>query len=96
MTQPDPADSITPTEIEHSIDEVWIGGELQQRYNFLDYHFTQSGAYLRARAYLDQMDRVALFGPFEGRQILEPAVAPEALNAVLDYLHRRYRRVERR
>ena len=96
MPHADPADPVTPTDIEHSIDEIWIDGTLQQRYNFLDYHFSHAGAYLRARAYLEHMDRVTLFGPFEDRQSIRSVAAPEALEAVLDYLHRRYRRVERR
>ena len=51
-------DLIVPTQIEHSIDEIWVEGQLEQYYNFLDYHFEQAGAYIRAGTYLDDVRTV--------------------------------------
>lgn len=59
-------DAITPVQIEHSIDEVWNGNKLEQHYNYLDYHFEEGGACMRARVYLDDPRTALLFGPFDG------------------------------
>jgi hypothetical protein len=93
----DDEDPVTPTSIEHKIDDVYgeDGKQLEQTYNFLDYHFELNGTYLRARAYLDEMQNVTLFGPFEGRGNLRKITAPEAEAAVIAYLSRRYSRVNR-
>ncbi|MEW6435851.1 MAG: hypothetical protein AB1508_01620 [Pseudomonadota bacterium] len=94
----DDEDQVTPTSIEHKIDDVYGGADgqrLEQRYNFLDYHFELNGAYLRARAYLDEIQNVTLFGPFESRDNLRKIAAPEAERAVVAYLARRYSRVAR-
>ncbi|SDO06238.1 hypothetical protein SAMN05216360_11485 [Methylobacterium phyllostachyos] len=63
-------DPIAPVAIEHSIDEIWLEGRLQQSYNFFDYHFEQEGAYCRARSYADAMDKVVVRGPFATRREL--------------------------
>jgi len=94
----DDGDPVTPTSIEHKIDDVYGGADgkqLEQTYNFLDYHFELNGAYLRARAYLDEMQNVTLFGPFEGRGNLRKISAPEVETAVIAYLARRYSKVGR-
>jgi hypothetical protein len=93
--QSDTLDPITPANIEHSIDEVWNGEKLEQRYNFLDYHFEIGGAYLRARAYVDEMHEVTLAGPFEREGSIQRVDAPEAEKAVLLYLRRRFPEVHR-
>jgi len=87
-------DPITP-KIEHAVEEIWSGGSLMERYNFLDYHFEQDGAYLRARAYLDDTQEVTLYGPFQKGGPGTKIVAPEAEQAALAYLERRYPVVER-
>ena len=89
-------DVITPVQIEHSIDEVWDGDELQQYYNYLDYHFEEGGAYLRARVYLDDPRTALLFGPFESRQSIRAITAPNVREAVEAYLGRRFLKVVQR
>jgi hypothetical protein len=94
----DDGDPVAPTSIEHKIDDVYGGADgrrLEQTYNFLDYHFELNGAYLRARAYLDEIQNVTLFGPFEARGNLRKITAPEAERVVIAYLSRRYSRVAR-
>jgi len=92
------SDAVVPTEIEHNIDEIW-GGEkadqLEQYYNFLDYHFELDGVYFRARAYLDEIEIAVLFGPFERRGSINKVADPKAEDAVLAYLRRRFRDVRR-
>jgi len=84
---PDDIDVVVPTEIEHKVEQ------LEQRYNFIDYHFTLDGVYLRARAYLDNIEVVTVFGPFERRGSIKHIDAPNAKNAVLAYLSRRFRTI---
>ncbi|ODU69360.1 MAG: hypothetical protein ABT11_12740 [Novosphingobium sp. SCN 66-18] len=91
-----PDDAITPVQIEHSIDEVWIGEELDQYYNYLDYHFEEGGIYLRARVYLDDPRTATLFGPFESRQSSKVVTAPSIREAVEAYLGRRFHKVVQR
>ena len=86
-------DMITPVQIEHSIDEVWNGDELEQFYNYLDYHFEKDGAYLRARVYLDDPLTALLFGPFDSRQSINAVAAPSVREVVEAYLGRRFRKV---
>ena len=92
----EPTDPIAPAVIEHGIDEIWVEGQLEQFYNFLDYHFEQPGAYLRARAYLDDVRVVTLFGPFEQRGSITATRAPEFEAAAVAYLSRRFHKVQRR
>ena len=89
-------DLVVPTQIEHSIDEIWIGDQLEQYYNFIDYHFEQADAYLRARTYLDDARVVTLFGPFERRGSITGIAAPEFEAAAVAYLSRRFQKVQRR
>jgi hypothetical protein len=92
-------DVVVPTEIEHKIEEIW-GGEkqdqLEQRYNFVDYHFDLDGVYLRARAYLDDIEVAVVFGPFERRDSSKKVDRSKARDAVLAYLRRRFRTVQQR
>jgi hypothetical protein len=95
----DDTDVVVPTEIEHKIEEIW-GGEkadqLEQRYNFIDYHFELDGVYLGARAYLDDIEVAVMFGPFERRDSIKKVDTPKAKDAVLAYLRRRFRTVRQR
>jgi hypothetical protein len=88
-------DAIEPVQIEHIFDEVWSSNELQQRYNFLDYHFERDGAYCRARSYSDQFQCVALFGPFNGRDSTRKVRSPHLEHDVMLYLNRRFNEVSR-
>ena len=50
------ADRIQPVSINHAVEEIWTDERrktLDQRYNYLDYHFEQDGRYCRARVYFD-------------------------------------------
>jgi hypothetical protein len=86
-------DPITPVSIEHSVDELWVDEqrqELEQYYNYLDYHFERDGHYCRARLYLDEPRSVTLYGPLAGRgQII--FVSDDQLETdVIAYLRRRF------
>lgn len=91
----DTTDPIIPVEIEHCVDEIWDGTSLEQRYNYLDYHFELGGAYCRARAYIDDMDTVTLFGPFDQRGSLSKIDRPDFERAATIYLKRRFPAVKR-
>lgn len=46
IVERDEIDPITPVGIDHSVDEIWADDKrkvLEQRYNFLDYHFEKDG-----------------------------------------------------
>jgi hypothetical protein len=95
----DDIDVVVPTEIEHKIEEIWGGGkadQLEQRYNFIDYHFELDGVYLGARAYLDDIGVAVVFDPFERRGSIKKVDTPKAKDAVLAYLRRRFRTVQQR
>ena len=95
----DDTDVVVPTEIEHKVEEIWGGAEkdqLEQRYNFIDYHFELDGVYMRARTYLDDIEVAVVFGPFEQRYGVKKVDRPKARDAVLAYLRRRFRTVQRR
>jgi hypothetical protein len=87
-------DAILPSAIRHQVDEIYDGGRLQERYNFIDYDFERDGAYCRARTYLDTSGEVAVFGPFAGRDDLRPVDAPRLRDAVLEYLKRRFQTID--
>jgi hypothetical protein len=92
----DDTDVVVPTEIEHKLEEIRAGekaDQLEQVYNFIDYHFEPDGVYLRARAYLDDIGVAVVFGPFERRGSTKAVDAPKATDAVLAYLRRRFRTV---
>ena len=88
-----PGDPISPTEIQHCVDEFL--GESGECYNYLDYHFVAESAYCRARAYSDEMDMVTMFGPFENRNSINKVVSPVFERDVLSYLSRRFALVTR-
>lgn len=88
-------DPISPSVIEHAVDEDWEDGKQLYRYNYLDYHFEGFGAYCRARSYVDNFREVVIFGPFVSKGDIQSAAAPELLNAVTAYLKRRFQRVDR-
>lgn len=83
-------DVISPVSIEHKVDEILDHGELKQRYNYLDYRFERDGAYMRARAYLYEIQSVAIYGPFSVTAPNEPVRSDELQGLVLEYLKRRF------
>jgi hypothetical protein len=60
-------DRVLPTEIEHRCEEMFDSDRLTQKYNYVVYHFENAGHYHWARAYLEDIDTVALFGPLDNR-----------------------------
>jgi hypothetical protein len=91
-------DPIAPTGIEHNVEELWADEEnliLEQRYNYLDYHFERGGRYCRARAYADAPQAITLFGPFVARGSLQRVNDPDLEQDVLGYLNRRFAEVKR-
>lgn len=89
-------DRIVPVRIDHSIDEIWVGDHLAERYNFLDYHFERDGHYCRARSYADEFDSIVLYGPFPARHSIERIESPGFERDVVEYLERRFPDVSRR
>ena len=86
-------DSIQPTQIEHKCEEIYFGDKLEQKYNYLVYHFEIDGAYFWARAYLDEIETVSLHGPFESREIVAP-IAGQLDSGMIAYFRRRYERLQ--
>lgn len=82
-------DAITPTLIEHRVDSGAHErtGEVLYHYNYLYYRFDADGE-IRARSYLDEIDKVSLFLP-RGMDLEHPDA-----KRVLGYLIRRFRRIE--
>ena len=89
-------DNVVPTEIEHKCEEHFDGDERVQKYNYIIYHFACGGsdAYFWARAYIDEIDTISVYGPFESRHAANRISGP--LNeAMLSYLKRRFRRIQK-
>jgi hypothetical protein len=86
-------DEVTPTEIEHKSEEIYAGDALQQRYNYLVYHFDITGRYFWARTYLDNIGVVSVFGPFQSRLSKTP-VPGHLDDGVLSYLKRRFKEIQ--
>jgi hypothetical protein len=82
-------DPVQPNAVEHKCEEIFDGDRLEQRYNYLIYHFELSGSYFWARAYLDDIKSVSLHGPFESRATMRP-VEGSLDEAVIAYLKRRF------
>lgn len=88
-------DPVAPVRLEHRMDEVMIGGEPDQAYNYLAYRFERDGAALAVRVYMDEADRALLSPPEPGGAMAEPTPAAERLRQdVLCYLARRFRLIE--
>jgi hypothetical protein len=86
-------DDIKPVEIEHKCEELFDGGAMQEKYNYLVYHFDCDGAYFWARTYTDQIGTVSVFGPFEGRGSIKHLPGPMN-EAMLSYFKRRFRKIQ--
>ncbi len=91
----DNADKIQPVKISHHVDEIREGDRLVERYNYVDYEFENDDGYIRARAYLDEVDKVTIFGPFTNRSQNTKTSSPDFEAAVLEYLKRRFHRIDR-
>jgi hypothetical protein len=86
-------DRVLPTEIEHRCEEMFDGDRLTQKYNYVVYHFENGGHYYWARAYLEDIDTVALFGPLDNRTTRR-TVAGQMDADVLAYLQRRFQEIQ--
>jgi hypothetical protein len=85
----DEDDPVLPSAIEHKCEEIFDGDQLDQKYNYLVYHFELSRCYFSARAYLRDIESVALFGPYDSRATMTP-VEGSLDEAVIAYLKRRF------
>ena len=86
-------DLVQPIAIEHRCEEIVIGGKLEQRNNYIIYHFDCGGVYFWARTYLDDIRTVSLHGPFESKATMRPTNGSSD-EAVLAYLKRRFGNVQ--
>ena len=91
-------DPITPTLIEHRCEEIFVGGQLSEHYNYFRYHFAAFGAHCWARSYVDEIHRVTIYGAFDGpmngANPIRPVANQPLIDAVRTYLSRRYRQVD--
>ena len=92
----DDQDPILPTRITHNCEQIWDGDTLEQSYNYLIYEFETEQHRYHARAYLDEIYKVAVYGPFEKES---PGSVPlqgvQIDQRVLAYLRRRYSEITR-
>ncbi|MEP4194887.1 MAG: hypothetical protein ABJL99_04540 [Aliishimia sp.] len=79
-----------PYQIEHLVDVIGADGQIDQVYNCLIYKFEGHGAYIWARAYVDEMHVVSIYGPFKSSNDLTPVDNPDLLRDVIDYLRMRF------
>jgi len=89
----DDANEIKPVEIEHKVDEIINGSTIEQKYNYLVYHFELGGNYIVARAYLDEIGSVSIYGPFKRRGMAEYSDGP-IHDSILSYLKRRFAEIK--
>ncbi len=83
-----------PYKIEHLKDVIEVNGEIEQVYNYLINRFEGFEAYIWARACLDEIKEVSLYGPFTSSNDLTQVDNPDLHRVVLDYLHFRFRVVK--
>jgi hypothetical protein len=97
ILEDDESDPIRPVAIDHQVEELWADGQrkvLEQRYNYLVYHFEHDGKYCRARTYIEDIGSVTLFGPYARRDLTGPIHDAEFTDKVTAYLQRRFRHVK--
>ena len=95
QVQQDEVDPIQPVKISHHVDEISDGDKLVERYNYIVYEFENQAGYVWARTYMDEVESVAIYGPFVGRSRTAKTDAPELEAAVVDYLKRRFNQIDR-
>lgn len=89
-----PVDPIEPVLIVHKVDEIGVGGFVEQRYNYLAYRFERDDAVIYARAYLDEPGYVSVRPPATESTYgvpLDDVDAPTFHNDVMLYFARRFR-----
>lgn len=89
-------DILHPVRITHYCEKIWDGDTLQQNYNYLLYEFEIGPHRYQARSYLDDIDTVAVYGPFaKGSASNEPLAGADIDQQILAYLRRRYTKIDR-
>ncbi len=92
----DMEDAILPVRITHNSEQMWNGDTLEQNYNYLVYEFETEEHLYRARSYLDDINEVAIFGPFDkNAPDSAPLLGVEIDQRVISYLRRRYANLKR-
>jgi hypothetical protein len=86
-------DNVKPTEIEHKCEEIFDGEALEQKYNYIVYHFNCNGTYFWARTYIDEIGTVSVHGPFESRDTMK-LISGSLDEAMLSYFRRRFRKIQ--
>ncbi|MBI1185886.1 MAG: hypothetical protein GC206_00850 [Alphaproteobacteria bacterium] len=87
----DDEDAIAPVRIAHNSEQVWNSDTLEQNYNYLVYEFETDEHLYRARAYLDDIQTVAILGRFSRASSQPEMLTGEQVDPrILAYLRRRY------
>lgn len=87
-------DAVVPTRISHQCQEMVTDKGHDAYYNFLVYEFVVDGMTYGARAYLDEIGTVSIFGPDTGASSGDDAVGPIDPR-IIAYFRRRYKRIKR-
>ena len=77
-------DEILPKSITHDV---------ELSYNFIRYEFETINHFYWARSYLKEIDKVAIYGPFQSPECSVKVKHPIDAR-IIDYLKRRYQKVE--
>lgn len=94
-TRLEDVDLILPVRITHECERIWNGNSLEQEYNYLVYEFDTDRHSYWARSYLDDINKVSIFGPFRPNT-RNPAPGKQEIDErVLAYFRRRYRKLQR-
>ena len=92
--KPPADDPIRPIAIHHKVERIGPEEAPDVVYNYLVYEFQRDGAVCKARAYLETIEEVSIYGPFAGPDDLRPIEAPGFRADVLSYLKRRFRVIQ--
>lgn len=84
-------DEVGLTAIEHQCEELTAGEEPQQECNCIVYHFERASVYFWARANVDDIETVSIYGPFENRHSMN-RIAGCLDDGVLSYLKAAFQR----
>ena len=87
----DDQDAIAPARIVHNSEQIWNGNTLEENYNYLVYEFETDEHLYRARAYLDDIQKVSILGRFNRVSSQPEILTSEQVDPrILAYLRRRY------
>ena len=91
-------DPILPISITHNSEQMWSGSNLEQSYNYLVYHFETEEHLYRARAYLDEIDTVSVYGPLKKDELPDWGSFLQEIEIdrrIIAYLRKRYAKITR-